>query len=485
MRLGTLLFAAYAVILVACLAYPVALVAQRLRLVYLESIEEPLVDTANVLAELAGHAMEDGALDPDLLYDTARRVEHRLVSARIYERLKPGVDLGVYITDVDGRVLFDSRAPANLGADFSAWRDVSLTLTGSYGARISNDPADPELPRQLYVAAPIRVRGQLAGVLTVVKPTTAVSSSLQVLRPRLFALAAIAGGVAIALSLLVSLWVRQQVGRLTRYANDVREGRRVPFPRLAKTELLEMGLAFENMRAALAGQTYVEQYVRTLTHELKSPISAIRGAAEILETPELPAAQRERFLRNVRDETERMKSLVDRMLELSELESRRALPELRKLAIAPILQSVLDAHAAQLSHRALRCELVSPEPELEVRGDAVLLQLALSNLLENAVEFSPRDGKLTVRCERRDDRIQLRIEDEGPGIPEYARERVFERFYSLTRPDTGKKSTGLGLNLVREIALLHAGQIELENRSPHGLCATLSLPAVPPRTAPH
>ena len=479
MRLGTLLFAAYAAILVACLAYPVSLIAERLRLVYLESIEEPLVDTANVLAELAGRALEQGALDPDTLYDATRRIEGRDVGARIYESLKERVDLGVYITDRDGRVLFDSREPRNLGADFSEWRDVSRTLSGSYGARISRDPADPSLPRQLYVAAPIHAHGQLAGSLTVVKPTTAVSSSLKVLEPRLFALAALAGGAAIALSLLVSLWVRQQVGRLTRYANDVREGRRVPFPKLARTELLEMGLAFENMRSALAGQAYVEQYVRTLTHEIKSPISAIRGAAEILETPELPPAQRERFLRNLRNETERIQALVDRMLELSELESRRALPELNALPLDALLQQVLDAHSSQLAHKALRCELSLPDAGLEVRGDAMLLHLALSNLLQNAIEFSPEGAALGVRCERTEGTLQIRIEDEGPGIPEFARERVFERFYSLTRPDTGKKSTGLGLNLVREIALLHGGAITLHNRTPHGLCAQLSLPLSP------
>ena len=184
MRLGTLLFAAYVSILVACLAYPVSLIATRLRLTYLEGIEEPLVDTANVLAELAGRALEHGALDADALYEATQRVEGRDVGAQIYDRTKAHVDLGVYITDADGRVLFDSRDRQNLGADFSEWRDVSRTLSGNYGARISRDPSDPTLPRHLYVAAPIWARGRLAGSLTVVKPTTAVSSSLQVLEPR-------------------------------------------------------------------------------------------------------------------------------------------------------------------------------------------------------------------------------------------------------------------------------------------------------------
>jgi two-component system sensor histidine kinase CreC len=473
--LGTLLFTAYAVILVLCLTYPVVLIAQQARLVYLEGVEEPLVDTANILAELAGRAVESAQLDTDQLYAIAERVQHRDVAANIYSFLKQHVDLNVYVTDRAGRVLFDSRDRDNVGADFSSWIDVSRTLAAKYGARISNDPADPRLPRQLYIAAPIRAHGEIIGSLTVVKPTTAVRSFMQTHQPRLVALAAIAGGTAIVLSLLVSLWVTQQVGRLTRYANDVREGKRVPFPRLAKTELLDMGQAFENMRASLAGQTYVEQYVRALTHEIKSPISAIRGAAEILESPQLEAAQRQRFLINIGAETQRIQELVDRMLELSELEVRRALPASTQVQLAPVVRTVLEQHEPLRAHKQLSVQLDLDETAC-VQGDPFLLHLALSNLIKNAVEFSPVGGTLRIRCAHASAQQELvSIEDEGPGIPEFARERVFERFYSLARPDTGRKSTGLGLNLVREIAMLHHGSVQLDNRPQGGLRAQLTL----------
>ena len=108
----------------------------------------------------------------------------------------------------------------------------------------------------------------------------------------------------------------------------------------------------------------------------------------------------------------------------------------------------------------------------------MLLHLALSNLIKNAIEFSPIRASLNVSCDCTSAQVRVSIEDEGPGIPEFARERVFERFYSLARPDTGKKSTGLGLNLVREIALLHGGAVALQNREERGLCAQLLLPRV-------
>jgi two-component system sensor histidine kinase CreC len=103
--------------------------------------------------------------------------------------------------------------------------------------------------------------------------------------------------------------------------------------------------------------------------------------------------------------------------------------------------------------------------------------MALSNLIKNAVEFSPHAGTVRVRCRREADLVNVVVEDEGPGVPDFAKERIFERFYSLARPDTGRKSTGLGLNFVQEIAALHHGEVRIENRVQRGLCARFSLPA--------
>jgi two-component system sensor histidine kinase CreC len=114
--------------------------------------------------------------------------------------------------------------------------------------------------------------------------------------------------------------------------------------------------------------------------------------------------------------------------------------------------------------------------DLFVRGDPFLLHLALSNLVQNAIDFSPPGASVTVTGAREADQAVVRIADAGPGIPEFARERVFEKFFSLERPGTGKKSTGLGLNFVKEIAALHHGQVVLDNRREGGLCAVLSFP---------
>ena len=476
MRLGAVLFLAHLLILALCFSYPLEQVGKRLRTAYLESAEEPLVDTANLMAAFVGQQIEEGNFSAEELYRVFEEARGRKVAARIYEMGKDSVDLSVYITDAKGIVLFDSDNRETIGEDFSLWRDVKLTLEGEYGARVRRDPNNPDAPAALFVAAPIRVAGKIAGVLTVIKPTTNIAAFVSAAMPRIFRIGAISLASAIILGLGVSMWVTRQVGRLTRYANNVREGRRVPFPKLARTELKTMGIAFEKMREALDGRAYVEQYVEALTHEIKSPISAIRGAAEIMEDSSITTEQRIRFLSNIQSETHRIQGLVDRMLKLTELEGRRELGSRVPVALAAIVRTIRDGAAPALAKKGLRVDSDVAET-ITVAGDPLLLDLAVSNLVQNAIDFSPRNGRIAVTCKRDGARIELCIDDEGPGIPEFARSRVFEKFFSLERPETGKKSTGLGLNFAKEVAALHGGSVDINNLPERGLRARLVLPA--------
>ena len=161
------------------------------------------------------------------------------------------------------------------------------------------------------------------------------------------------------------------------------------------------------------------------------------------------------------------------MLKLTELEARRTLA--REFCRA----GSRGAHDRELEPVLLKRKLVVdvqiPE-DMVVPGDPLLLHLAVSNLVQNAVDFSPQNGRITVTCTWSGDTIDLCIDDEGPGIPEFARSRVFEKFFSLERPDTGRKSTGLGLNFVNEVAALHGGTASVSNLADRGLRARMTLP---------
>ncbi len=474
MRLGTRIFFCYLLIFVICFYYPIHWVLDNLRTRYLEGVEEPLVDQANILAAMVGREMEAGQFDPEKWYQVFDHAYSRALSAKIYRLVKSDVDMRIYITDATGKVIFDSKNWQNVGADYSEWRDVRLTLEGEYGARTTAEDIEDPTSKVLYVAAPIKVNENIVGVLTVAKPTTNINTFLKNAKPQIFKVGLLAAFVAIFLSFIVSLWITRPIKRLTRYANGIRQGWRVEFPKLDRSEIGEMGHAFAKMQETLEGKKYVEQYVQKLTHEVKSPLSAIRGAAELLEE-QMPPEQRARFLSNIRNEANRIQEIVDRMLELSALETRKIVKKMESISLSTLIKTVAESKRALLSRKNLR--LINQVPDhIFVKGDSFLLLQAISNLIQNAIDFSPPNSQIKLIGQIEDKEIKFIVEDDGTGIPDYAAAKVFDKFFSLRRPDSGEKSTGLGLNFVKEVAVLHNGTVKLENRPEKGVRATLILP---------
>lgn len=191
----------------------------------------------------------------------------------------------------------------------------------------------------------------------------------------------------------------------------------------------------------------------------------------------MPPQERQKFLDNITRETQRIQEMVDRMMELTALETRRSLEHVQAVNLAPLLQEVIATAQDAGAARQVRVQL-DVHADATVEGDPFLLRRAVSNLLDNAVDFSPAGGLVRVQLECTQRQARIQVQDQGPGIPEYAQEKVFEKFYSLARPHSRKKSTGLGLSFVREIASLHHGRIELANAAEGGALATLSLPLI-------
>lgn len=449
-------------------------VLDNIRIRYLEGVEESLVDGARIMAAFVSRDMESGSFEPETLQGVFTRAYSREFASRIYHLDKTSVDMRVYITDNQGILLFDSMEKDPVGSDYSQWRDVSLTLQGMYGARSSREDANPKRPSVLYVAAPILIGNRVEGVLALGKPTTNINSFLRIARARIIKRSIIVLAAALATGLFIILLITRPIKRLTRYADDVRSGKNVALPSLDRSEIGEMGRAFENMREALEGRKYVENYVQTLTHEIKSPISAIQGAAELLEE-EMPAPQRLRFINNIRNESKRIQMLVDRMLELASIENMKGLKEKKQIPFQPLIDDVTERLSPLVAHKNLAL-IQNIDPDLSIPGDAFLLKQALSNLLQNAIDFSAPEGTIQIKAHVAGTSLALCVEDRGPGIPDYAHARLFEKFFSLQRPTTQRKSTGLGLNFVKEIATLHLGNITLENRTNGGTRAILTLP---------
>ncbi len=477
MKLGYRIFIGYLVIFCVCFYYPFNWMLDNLRTRYLEGVEEPLVDHANILATQIGLQLESGRLSADHLHEVFSQAQQRKLQVLIYDLLKTNIDLQVYIADKNGRLIFDSRTPSDEGKDYTKWRDVRLTLAGEYGARTTRqNPADED-SSVLYVAAPILIDGEISGSVTVVKPTTNINSFIKIAHPHIFKVVAGSLSAAIFLCLFFSVWITRPIQRLTTYANQISQEQRPEFPELGSSEIAELGHALKGMQEKLEGKQYVEEYVQNLTHEIKSPLSAIRGAAELL-GEEMPAEQQKRFLENIRTEGSRIAKIVDTMLELAALENRRLQPDMEKLDLHSLIQTVLESKQPLISRKLLQFT-VQQEKSSFFYGNSFLLHQALANLVQNAIDFSPPHGEIILQTETTTKMLIISIKDQGPGIPDFAVSRIFEKFYSLQRPDTGKKSTGLGLNFVREVASAHMGSVEIINRSDGGAKAVLMLALSP------
>ena len=439
---------------------------------YVESMEETLVDTSVLLASALEAQLVDGRPDPagvERAFGTARSRQFR---AQIFSLTKTAVDTRVYVTDEKGIVVFDSTGEA-VGRDYSRWNDVRRTLEGKYGARSSRTVPGDDNTQSIYVAAPLRHEGRIVGVLSVGKPTSGINQLVAVARNRIL-YGAILGGLGIlALLLLVVAWVITPLERLTAYARAVRDGRPASLPPLPGRTLRDLGTAFEEMRDALEGRQHAERYTQALAHEVKAPLAAIRGAAELLDE-DMPAEQRRKFMDNIRGESARIQQIVERLLELSSLEARKALRQTEPVDATALMNEA--AEVVRPAYAGARVRLtVNPLPAT-LRGERVLLREALVNLLQNALDFSPADSEVVFGATVEDGRVSFAVADRGPGVPDYALPRVFERFYSLPRPGATRKSTGLGLALVREIAHLHGGDAALANRPDGGARATVWLP---------
>lgn len=451
-------------------------ILQDFRIHYFMTVEESMVDSATLLASVAAQQTENGtiALDESFRQGISSASEAEF-TAKIYDFTKTNMNLRVLVADRNGLVLFDSLSGEAEGEDYSEWRDIRLTLDGKYGARATAKIKNDLDSLTFFVASPIRVNGEIIGAVSVGKPISSILPFMRKAKTRLIGTGITAVTAVLLLQILISSWVTRPIRMLIAYARDIRDGRKTARPPLARSEMGDLAEAFEEMRDALEGREYVERYVQSLTHEMKSPLSAIQGASELLDEP-MPEEQRARFIKNIRSESRRIHELVDRLLSLTGLEKRKEIEHAEQISTDALIEDVMNSMRPLAQQKSIQI-LNSSETGTQLAGEYFLLRQAVANLVQNALDFSPEGSTIRIHVTRETDTVTLCIRDEGPGVPAYAADRIFERFYSLPRPDHGKKSSGLGLNFVREIATLHGGEIRLSACEPRGTEACLTLPA--------
>lgn len=445
-----------------------------------QAAEEVMIDSSNLLAQMATQSIEDDQINVEKIHRLISSYLNRELDASIYSVVKKNPNLQVYITNKDGIVIYDSTGKLK-GKDYSQWRDVYLTLKGKYGARVSSfdpDIKDPT-PEQdaMFVAAPIFYNGKIFGSLTTVKPMVDLKPYVLEQRDQIEEYAIYLFFISLLFGAGASYGVSKSTNKLVKYTTALSKGENVAVPKIRQVEFAELSKIIEKLRVDLEGREYVEEYINTMAHELRTPITGIRATAENLLMP-MSSSQRKHFVNNILDANKKMDLLVNRLLNLSRIERRDQLENVEKINVKDLIKDVMQSptRKGNVARRSIKVEY-NIEREFIINAEKLLAEQALANIIDNAIDFTPPDSTITIKVRESNSRVNIEVHDQGKGVPEHARKQIFKHFFSSSRPDTGKRGNGLGLRFVKKIMSLHGGEVSLKNRfMEDGAVAELKFP---------
>lgn len=296
-----------------------------------------------------------------------------------------------------------------------------------------------------------------------------LTERVRVERFRLSVVLIVVAAISLALSLFLARTIVNPLRRLARAAVRVRLGRarEVVVPRLPerRDEIGMLARALSDMSLALRARIdATEAFAADVTHELKNPLASLRSAADALERVE-DSTLRARLLAIVTDDVRRLDRLISDISDASRLDAQLARATFEPVDVAAMLAAQVEARRARGLDRGVRLHLDRQEETLLVLGEGARLERVFANLIDNAVSFSPADGTVAIAARADRDELEVRVEDEGPGVPEEAREAIFRRFHSV-RPSSEAfgEHSGLGLAIARTIVEGHQGSIAVEAR---------------------
>lgn len=422
-------------------------------------VEDTLAENANIVAQLIAEDITSGAVHQPAFDEKIQNALSRDLHAQIWKHQKNQIHQQLYITNAQGIVIYDSQGKAT-GQDYSQWNDVYLTLRGQYGARSSRqEPKDPN-SSTMFIAAPIIHHNQLIGVVSLGKPNFSVQPYIDRAQSQFLQQVLWVALVSLLLSSIVAWWLRRSIDKVRRYAQALAPVAHAPHFYSAK-ELNQMTQAITEMREKLEDRAYVEQYVNTLTHELKSPLTAIQASAEILQD-ELPLQDQQHFAKHIEQQSYRLRDLIDRMLLLARLEKAPHQFEQQDCDLISIIHNIIATQHSRLQQKNLQLILDLPE-NCHLKSDEFWLKQAINNLLDNAIDFSHEDACVQIYLYQDTQHIYLNIVNQGELIPDFAFSHLFEHYYSLPRPHTQQRSSGIGLTLVKQVIEGLSGQVEIQN----------------------
>jgi signal transduction histidine kinase len=229
---------------------------------------------------------------------------------------------------------------------------------------------------------------------------------------------------------------------------------------------------YRSVRRQFNLQQQQQNFMMAVTHELKTPISVAKLNLETLQKYNLDPGKQKKIIRNTLDETERLDFLTNNILISSQLEGNRYESSKEELDLSTLLKDCINDFRIRFPERIINQEI---DADADVKGDALLLQIMINNLLENALKYSDKESPVSAGLKKNSSGIVLQIKDQGPGIPFGEKKKIFSKFYRISNEATRRKhGTGLGLYLCFKIARDHNADILVTDNKPCGSNFTIT-----------
>jgi len=422
-----------------------------------------LSSEAEEIAYLAGNLSGDSLMDTIRDRDSVTRANLNRMAAKVSEEF----DAFILVVDESGNIMVYDQASGQDDSEFIGSLS-SEEITGAFrrilaGETIRIRSESGEAP-MFTVGVPFEMGNTQAGAVFIRTRAQKIESGLGEILWRVVALAAI---VLLLSGVAVFLFVRQRMKPLRQLetaAAMIAEG---DFSvqvdeKQGDPELRELSGAFNTMTRKLQGvESGRREFVANVSHELRSPITSIRGFAEGMADGVIPAEEQPKYLRLVVNESKRLSGLIDDLLVLSRLERDDAKPEMTTFDVNEMLRRAVIRRMNDLDAKQIDVSCEFEEDSCMVRADSNRIEQVVINLLDNAIKFTPEGGKISLESRTKDGNAEITVRDNGCGIAPEDREKIFERFFTADRAHTAGKGTGLGLSICKRIMEMHGQGIKL------------------------
>lgn len=378
-------------------------------------------------------------------------------------------------------VLFDTNKEADLlGKVFM--RDIIQTALEGAQAHSLSKPEDEE--HLMSVAVPVKNGDQVAGAVYLIESVADIDRTVGHIKINLYLFSALISVLVGILSLGMSFVVTSPVYEVIAVAKEISKGnfeKRIPVK--GHNELAQMAQTLNFMCSELESlEENRKKFVSDVSHELKTPLATIKLISDsIVSTPDPDPAMIQEFLGDLSEEVDRLTRIVERLLTLTKLDAKREEPVLTPVDFVVMLNAISRKLTPNAEARGIVLYTDFSVGTLEpIMLDYDKIWEAVYNITDNAIKYSPEGGFVKMSLEKGDGEVIVRVEDNGPGIPEAEKEHIFERFYRLDDSrarDTG--GTGLGLAIAKEAVTMHGGKIEVSSEGEVGSIFSIHLPYKP------